>query len=374
MNGALPAAPGLANIPNGQFPGPTNQARPIPGAQALPNGQQLNGAIAANAAANIKNLAQAQAQAQAQGNMVGNRAPMASPENLRMYMEATRLQQEQQRYVHQRQIAQQQGQQSQPGQPGSQTSPKPSMAMMNGASANTPNMMAAMQANGNLSPAVSNGSQTNGATPAGSSTSPRLTTAGQQLSSGMMPQISQLMARIAAQQPDLSNDEIQRRATQQLARNSQQQQSRMNQAALNAAAGAANAAHSAHFAATYGNGAMGSNMQQQPQGGMMTNEQVQRYSQTLKQQAVAQRNATAAAAALGNGGSPNMTMARPGSRHSQGQGQESHPSAAASPQLARVGSQGQQVPQLNGQGQAPSASQSKSPDMSAQQQQQQMAT
>ncbi|KAL9617421.1 MAG: hypothetical protein Q9160_007778 [Pyrenula sp. 1 TL-2023] len=378
MNGALPAAPSLANVPNGQFPqGSTNQARAMPGAQALPNGQQVNSAMAANAAANIKNLAQAQAQ----GNMVGNRAQMGSPENLRMFMEATRLQQEQQRYVHQRQIAQQQGQQNPPGQPGSQTSPKPSMAMMNGASANTPNLMAAMQANGNLSPAVSNGSQTNGGTPVGSSTSPRLPTAGQQLSSGMMPQISQLMARIAAQQPDLSTEEIQRRATQQLARNSQQQRS-MNQAALNAAAGAVNAGHSAHFTATYGNSGMGNSMQQQQQqqqqqGGMMTNEQVQRYSQTLKQQAVAQRNAAAAAAALGNGGSPNMAMARPGSRHSQGQ--ESHPSvsAAASPQLQRVGSQGQHVPQLIGNGQgagqvpSQSQSQSKSPDMSAQQQQQQ---
>lgn len=330
--GTLPTAPGLANVPNGQFPvGASNQQRAIQGMQSLPSGQQINGAVATNATG-VKNLTQVPGQS----NIAGSRAQLGSPENLRMYMEATRLQQEQQRYVHQRQMAQQQGQQ---GQPGSQSPPKPSMAMMNGGSSNGASMIAALQANGNLSPAVNNGSQANSGT-VGSSTSPRLNH-GQQLSSGLMPQISQLMARISQQQPDLSPEEVQRRATQQLARNSQRS---MNQAALNAAAGAANAANSAHFASY--------SMTNGLQSGMMTNEQVQRYSQIVKQQA-AQRGV----ATLGNG-SPGMTMARPVSRH----GQDSHQSA--SPRIQRAGSQGQ-LPQVNGQG-----PQSKSPDVS----QQQMAT
>lgn len=303
------------------------------GVQGLPNSQQINTVMAANAT-NMKNLAQVPGQ----GNATGNRAQMGSPENMRMFMEATRLQQEQQRYVHQRQIAQQQSQQ---GQPVPQPSPKPPMAMMNGGSGNGSNMMAAMQANGNLSPAVNNASQPSNGT-AGSSASPRLS-AGQPLSSGVMPQISQIVARISQQQPDLSAEEVQRRATQQLARNSQRS---MNQAALNAAAGAANAGHAASYA--------GYGMPNGMQSGMMTNEQVQRYNQLVKQQAAAhQRNVSN----LSNG-SPSMTMARPVSGHGMDSNQ------GASPQIQRAGSQGQ-ISQVNGQG-----PQSKSPDTS----QQQMAT
>jgi hypothetical protein len=151
----------------------------------------------------------------------------------------------------------------------------------------------------------------------------------------VMPAISQVASNIQRQNPEMSHEEIQRLATSQLnlyrqhAAAQNMTQKSMNQAALNAAAGAANAGAHAANASSYSR-----------QQGMMTNEQVQAYNAQLRQQQAAQRasggyGGTSLGAGLGmnmNGnmgglggmagftGSPVLNMSRPASNHAaQGQ-------------------------------------------------------
>ena len=289
----------------------------------MANGHQPNGNVANNMSG-LKGIAQGQLPA----NLGLSRPQMNSPENMRVLMEANRLQ-EQQRYAAaaRQQLAQQPGQQSQHR---SQNSPPSQMSAINGA---TPNqnaaMFAAMQANNNISSAAMNTNSQGNVMSTGTSTSPRMSTGGQALSGGMMPQIHRIMQHITQRQPELPPEEVKRLATAQLVQQHQQQRS-MSQAALNAAAGAANTG-------MYGMG-LGT-----AQHGMMTNEQVQQYS-LLRQRAPM------------SNGSPSMGIARPVSGHGQGQ------SRSATPQIQRSDSQVTQVNGQNGQN-----GQSQSPTMSQQQ-------
>ena len=257
--------------------GPSHQARPQPGMQGLPNGVPSNGALSANMTG-PKGITQAQMQAGlAAGRGLGN-----SPEHIRVLYEANRLQQQQQLMLAARQQHHhpQQGSSSSTGQQSSPNMPNAGIAVpgANGGP-NSPAFPAALIAsNGVPSPSISGG-HANGINNAGS---PRLLN-GHSLPSGVMPTISQLAASIQRQNTEMSSEEIQRATTSQLnvyrqhaAQNVTQKS--MNQAALNAAAGAVNAGAHAANASSYGR-----------QQGMMTNEQVQAYNARLRQQQAAQR-------------------------------------------------------------------------------------
>ena len=210
---------------------------------------------------------------------------------------------------------------------------------------NSPAFLAALATgNGVPSPSMS-GAHVNGVGNAGS---PRLPN-GHPLSSGMTPAISQLVTQLQRQNPEMTPDEIQRIATTQLNLYRQQaahnvSQKSMNQAALNAAAGAVNAGAHVVNASSYGR-----------QQGMMTNEQVQAYNAQLRQQQAAQRANGGYGASLGAGlgmningnmsgmggmasftGSPVLNMSRPVSNHA-GQGQLSR---SATPRDQRGSSSG----------------------------------
>ncbi|KAL9112472.1 MAG: hypothetical protein Q9227_003314 [Pyrenula ochraceoflavens] len=322
LNGATPLSASAVAVnasqplPNGQFPSSQGQqARSLSMAQGLANGQHQNGNMASNIAA-MKSMSQGQMPA----NLGINRPQITSPENMRVLIEANRLQ-EQQRFAAARQqmAAQQAGQQNQQAP---QTSPQSQMAAINGASSNhNAAMFAAMQASNGVSSPSLNTNGSNNVMATGSSTSPRMNV-GQSLSSGVTPQINRLIQQISQRQPDLSPEEVKRVATQQLVQQHQHQRS-MNQAALNAAAGAANA------------GIYGMRMGGM-QSGMMTNEQVHQYSMLRHR------------APMSNG-SPSMNMARPVSGHGQ--------SRSATPQIQRSDSQGLQMNGQNGHSQSPTMSQ-----------------
>ena len=327
QNGGL-AGPSTSGMPNGLSGalGPSNQSRPQPGMQGLPNGVLSNGAFSGNMMG-PKGLTQTQMQTGiAAGRGLGN-----SPEHMRVLYEANRLQQQQQMMLAARQQHhhQQQGSTGSAGQRSSPNMPNAGMAGANG-NPNSPAFLAALAAsNGVPSPSMPVGNASN----VGNVGSPRLSN-GHPLSSGMTPAISQLVIQIQRQNPELSPDEVQRVATSQLNLYRQQQathgvsQKSMNQAALNAAAGAVNAGAHAANASSYGR-----------QQGMMTNEQVQAYNAQLRQQQAAQRANGGYGANLGAGlgmnmngnlggmssmagftGSPVLNMSRPVSNHAiQGQ-------------------------------------------------------
>ena len=333
-NAAGPSAT-LGALPNGHpLAGAPNQVRPPSVVPGMPNGNQPNAPLAANMVG-VKGMTPAQIQA----NLAAVRGmPGHSPENMRILMEAQRLQQQQQYLAHHARQAQ---------QAASQNGPHSSPNMANASAA----------VNGASNPALvaAFGTANGAASPSGNAGSPRMNNAmgtGQALSSGHTPAISKMIARIQAHNPDLSLEEVQRIATQQLkneavqataghvAASQQAQRAAMNQAALNAAAGAVNAA--VHVAsAPY----------PRPQG-MMTNEQVQAYNMQLRQQQALQRANVGMQGAMGlagmgaaNGGvgmvggmtgSPVLNMARPVSQHAA----QGHLSRSATPRDQRSGSNG----------------------------------
>lgn len=341
-NGVLPGA--SSGLPNGlpAAVGPSNQPRPQPGMQGMPNNVAPNGGFSANVMG-PKGLSQAQMQA----GLAAGRGLGSSPEHMRVLYEANRLQQQQQHMLaaRQQQHHLQQGSNGSTGQHSPPNMPSVGVAGANGNSNSSAFLTALAAGNGVPSPSMQGG-HANGVGNAGS---PRLAN-GQSLSSGVMPAISQRAAGIQRQNPELSSEEIQRIATSQL--NAYRQhaaqnvsQKSMNQAALNAAAGAANAGAHAANASSYGR-----------QQGMMTNEQVQAYSGQLRQEQAAQRaNGGYGGASLSAGpgmsmngnmgslggmagftGSPVLNVSRPVSNHAP-QGQ---PSRSATPRDQRGGSSG----------------------------------
>lgn len=328
-NGARPSSGGLpTGTPAGTAPmgmtngtpapnGQPNQQRVHPSMQSLPNGMMPNAPIPANMMS-FKGMSPAQVQASmASRGMAGH-----SPEQMmRIQRDAALIQQQQQMLAVQ-------ARQSQNGNP--QNAPHSS-----------PSMVSATMANGNHNAAhqfaASNGAPSPAVVTNGNAGSPRMvngSSMGQALSSGHTPAISQLVAEVQARHPEMAPEEVQRQATQRLNQYQKQQamhaasghsnavqqaqRNAMNQAALNAAAGAVNS------------GMQNGNNAYPRQTGMMTNEQAHAFHQARQVQQL-QQNGGGMQNPMGmnrmpNGGpgmvngmtaSPVLNMARPVSQHSR---------------------------------------------------------
>ncbi len=353
-------------LPNGMPTAtPGMRAPSIGGAQGMPNGnmQMPNGhrphpAMIAAMQGNVqlppgmmapKLTQQMQAQMQAQ---MAARGGMTSPEQIRMLQEATRVQHEQLM------------RQAQQAQNGPHSSPNnPNAALANGQGMNNATYRAAMSA-------AANGSGSPSGPINGSSPRPNTANSGQALSSGHVPVLTQIANKIREHHPNLSNEEVQRLASQQLqtyqhqatqaaaGHSAPKRPQPHNQAALNAALGAVNAGNNAQAAAA---AAAAAQAAQLGHPGMMTNEQVQQYNQRIRMQQ-AQQHAARNMQALqmqqqmggglpnvnGMAGSPVLNMARPVSQHANPQGQMSR---SATPRDQRSGSQSGANGTGNGQGQ-----------------------
>ncbi|ETI26934.1 hypothetical protein G647_10033 [Cladophialophora carrionii CBS 160.54] len=359
-NGMPAAAPGMRAPSMGSMPGMPN------GNMQMPNGHRPHPAMIAAMQGNMqlppgmmapKLTPQMQAQMQAQ---LAARGGMTSPQQMRMLQEATRVQQEQLM------------RQAQQAQNGPHSSPNnPHVALANGQGLNNAAYRAAMAAaaNGNGSPS----GPLNGSSPR-----PNTANSGQALSSGHVPVLTQIANKIREHHPNLSDEEVQRLASQQLqtyqhqatqaaAGHTSQKRPQHNQAALNAALGAMNAGNNASAATATAAAAA-----QLGHPGMMTNEQVQQYNQRIRMQQAqqhAQRNLQAMqmqqqmgggmANVNGLAGSPVMNMARPVSQHANPQGQMSR---SATPRDQRSGSQSG----INGNGPGNGQGQQSSPRQPAQ--------
>ncbi|OAG39094.1 hypothetical protein AYO21_06645 [Fonsecaea monophora] len=329
---SIPAAgPGMRAPSTTGVPGMSN------GNMQMPNGHPRHPAMMAAMQGNMqlppgmmapKITPQMQAQMQAQ---LAARGGVTSPQQMRMLQEATRAQQEQ--LLRQAQA-----------QSGSHSSPNnPHAALANGQGMNNAAYRAAMAAataNGNASPS----GHMNGSSPR-----PNTANSGQALSSGHVPVLTQIANKIREHHPNLSDEEVQRLASQQLqtyqhqataaaAGQNHKRPQPHNQAALNAALGAVNAGNNASAAAAAAAAA------QLGHPNMMTNEQLQQYNQRIRMQQAQQhaaRNLQAMQmqqmAAMPNGmaNSPVMNMARPVSQH----GNQGQMSRSATPRDQRSSSQ-----------------------------------
>ncbi|KAK4936844.1 RNA polymerase II transcription elongation factor SpEAF [Elasticomyces elasticus] len=314
-----PSAGGMSGMPNGNLQVPNGHPR-HPAMMAMQGNMQLPPGMVAPKGLTPQMQAQMQAQMAARGNAT-------SPQQMRILQEASRVQQEQ---------LMRQAQQAQNGVHSSPNNPHAALAAGKGMN-NATYMSAMANANGVGSPsALMNGA----------SASPRPATAnsGQALSSGHVPVLTQIANKIREHHPNLSEEEVNRLASQQITQYQQQATAAAaghtqkrpqphNQAALNAAIGAVNAGNAA--AAQFGHAA----------GGMMTNEQIQQYNQRMRMQQ-AQQHAVrgmqgqmqpGVMGAIPNGmnNSPVMNMARPVSQHAN-QGQMSR---SATPRDQRSSSQ-----------------------------------
>ena len=321
---ALPNATPTANgAANGQRAHMNMQGLP---AGVIPNGQMPPSMMP------YKGMTPAQVQA----NVVASRGMSGhSPEQMmRIQAEAHRLQQQQMLAVQARQAQ----------HSNSQNGPHSSPSMVNAAMANGNGGQNAAAALAQY--AATNGMSSPSAPNNGSGSSPRMANGsamGQALSSGHTPTISQLIAEVQARNPEMPPDEVNRQATARLNHYQKQQalhghavqqaqRNAMQQAALNAAAGAVNP------------GPHNAGNLYHPQR-VMTNEQVQAFHTARQQQ---QRQGAIpgpmgmtglAPGAGGHGmvggitGSPVLPMARPVSSHTP------H-SRSATPREQRSGSIG----------------------------------
>ncbi|MCJ1387804.1 chromatin modification- protein VID21 [Xylographa bjoerkii] len=217
ISASMTTSPHLAtSLPHNVMPPGAGQSRPIP----LTNGMLPNGVQPSNGQTNMRGggIPQAPMQSQMHGQQ-------RIPHDMRVILEATRVQQEQQYLAAQRQ-------QRYPGSNGvngTSSSPQPT-------SMSTPQTNAAMLANlqatnGKLSPAP-NGISAHPRT----SASPRLANAvqAQQLSNGVTPMVNQIANQMKARHPNASPEQIRQLATDHL---NQQLRSQNSQAAMQAAAG-----------------------------------------------------------------------------------------------------------------------------------------
>ncbi|KAI1613643.1 chromatin modification-like protein VID21 [Exophiala viscosa] len=314
------SAGGMPGIPNGNLQVPNGHQR-HPAMMAMQGNMQLAPGMVAPKGLTPQMQAQMQAQMVARGNAT-------SPHQMRMLQEASRVQQEQ---------LMRQAQQAQNGVHSSPNNTHAALAAGKGMN-NAAYMSAMANANGVGSPSA----HMNGA-----SASPRPTTAnsGQALSSGHVPVLTQIANKIREHHPNLSEEEVNRLASQQITQYQQQATAAAaghtqkrpqphNQAALNAAIGAVNAGNAA--AAQFGHAAAG---------GMMTNEQIQQYNQRMRMQQAQQHAVRGMQGQMQSGvmgpipngmnNSPVMNMARPVSQHAN-QGQMSR---SATPRDQRSSSQ-----------------------------------
>lgn len=304
-----PGGAPMQGMPNGHLQVPNAQQRPHTNMVGLPQGMGMAAGMAGP-----KNAPQGQMQAMPRG-MAG------SPQQIKM---------QQEQLMRQAQASQQNGAHSSPNMPHA--------GMANGQGMNNASYIAAMsQANGQPSPSS--------AVPNAASPRPNSSHMGQSLSSGSVPKINQLYASIKERNPNMSDEEVQKIATQQLFQWQQQataaaagqagRPKAVNQAALNAAMGAQNSAAFAAHAATSFQPGMPNTAQ-----GMMSYDQVQQYNQRMRLQQAQQHAARGMQVPMapGMGGamsnSPVLNMARPVSQH----GQQQAMSRSATPRDQRSGS------------------------------------
>lgn len=297
INGTSPhLAPSL---PHNAMPSASSQVRPIPST----NGVLSTGVQLANGQTGVRGggIPQAPMQAHMQGQQ-------RLPHDVRVMMEASRVQQEQQQYL----AAQRQ--QRYPNTNGTSSSPQPTS--VNPLPQNNAVMLTNLQAaNGKLSPAA-NGIPGLPRT----SASPRLSSVmqAQQLSNGTTPVVNQIATSLKARHPNASPEQIRQLATDQL---NQQLRTQNSQAAMQAAVG-------------NGIGLNGAGMQQSLNfGNTMLNPQM--YAQYMHSQQFTQQNRAGSSGM--NGVRPPSQDNTPQMRNSGTQGGTSH--SPRPPQAQMAGSQ-----------------------------------
>lgn len=319
--------------PNGHVhPGHPNQARPAPPLQGPSNGSQGNGNLPGNPQMGIKGIPQAQMQAHMQGQQ--RIPPQMGSESVRVYLEANRVQAEQQRFLQQQQQQQQQRQQHHPqanGQGGSSSSS--SLGSMNHLAQNNSAVLANLQATGGMGSPSLNGVQN----PTGSSASPRMTQP-QPLSNGVVPAINVISNQIKARHPQASPEQVTKMATESL------NAYRMNHPQAAAAV--------AMQAAAGGNVTAGTNhthrnlqLPQQQQQGMMngangnTMQSAQMYAQMMRSQQLNQQSRSGGSLAGGvHGGRPPSRSATP-TTHRSGSAQAGSGQSPRPPHAQMAGTQ-----------------------------------
>ncbi|MCJ1282022.1 chromatin modification- protein VID21 [Xylographa opegraphella] len=252
---SMSTSPHLAtSLPHGVIPSGAGQNRTIPLPNGiLPNGQSSSGPT------NMRGGGIPQAPMQS--HMLGQQR---MPHDMRVILEATRVQQEQQYLAAQRQ-------QRYPGTNGiNGTSSSPQPISINTPQANAAMLTNLQATNGKISPAP-NGIPAHPRT----SASPRLANVvqAQQLSNGVTPILNQIASQMKARHPNASPEQIKQLATDHL---NQQYRAQNSQAAMQAAAGS-------------GLGLNGSGTQQVSNfGNTMLNPQM--YTQSMHFQQQAQQN------------------------------------------------------------------------------------
>lgn len=236
QSGALPGGPNIPQQIRNPVPGPTNGTSPhlassLP-ANGVPSGHGPNRAAPSvngmlpNGAPNVNG----------QGGMRGGtipQAPMLShapgqqrmSQEMRAMIDASRAAAEQQQY-----LRAQQRYQSSNGANGHSSSPQ-SAAMNNTAQSNTAMLASLQAANGKLSPTANGVSG-----PPRLSSAPQLANAvhARQLSSGVVPLVSQIATQLKAVHPNASDEQLRQMAADRM---TQQLRSQTSQAAMHAAAG-----------------------------------------------------------------------------------------------------------------------------------------
>ncbi|KAF2441046.1 hypothetical protein P171DRAFT_524028 [Karstenula rhodostoma CBS 690.94] len=171
------------------------------------------------------------------------------------------------------------------------------MGMTNMPNANMMASMAGQNVSGNMTPTM-NGMSNNAGSPRINQATPNMQTPARPLSSGHMPQLLQIQNNLKVQHPEWSQEQVQKMASDHLARFLTKQRAQ----AMNAAAGSPGMAHSPQIGGNMylQNGNMGANSP--------SPNAVQHYQQQLvrQQQLMSQQRAQA--------GSPGMNAARPSSR------------------------------------------------------------
>ncbi|EKG14809.1 SANT domain DNA binding protein [Macrophomina phaseolina MS6] len=218
---------GTPNGTPGQVPGQNGQLHPNMGMQGRPHpGQGMQGNMSNGG---MPGLPMGIPQAQMQMNMQGQRPPHQA-QDMRMAMQQRNLTQQQQQYLMQQQAQQMNRANSMSGHMGgtnntsNMQNPAMLAANMGGPKVNGTN-------NGNM-----NGMQGASASPRMAAPSPATPQQPQALSSGHVPQITNLTHEIQLQHPNLSQAEASRIAGDRM---NQKLQQNARQNALNAAAGAA---------------------------------------------------------------------------------------------------------------------------------------
>ncbi|KAK5076058.1 RNA polymerase II transcription elongation factor SpEAF [Lithohypha guttulata] len=278
-------------IPNGQMQVQNGQPRPHPNMMGMHQGMGMPAGLVGP-------------KGMPQPMPIANRGMVGSPQQIKMQQELLR----------QAQVAQQNGGHSSPS--------IQQASMANGQNLNNAFMNSLNQGNNQSS------------TPNHASPLPQTSHVPQSLSSGSMPKINQLAVSIREQYPNMSDEEVKGIATRQLLQWQQQataaaagnppRPKAVNQAALNAAMGAAN---SGAYAAAQNQNAMNMNANVNSTTNMghpqMSYDAAQQYHQRIRmQQQQAQQNAARMHAPItpGISASPVMNMARPVSQHSQQSG------------------------------------------------------